>query len=257
VDDAYPDPQISDWLAGLDDPRIRCERHAQNAGITASYRHCLSLATQDLVVFVGCDDLLLPDYVGVVLSAHRRFPQAVMIQPGVRVIGDGFSLADTVKNRLLRPRGRGPRLLSGEALAVSLLRGNWLYWPALALQREAVLAVGFRDDLPIIQDFALEIDLVARGGALVVDPTECFLYRRHASSASATTLVDGTRFADERHYYGQAAVQMRERGWRRAERTARARVTSRAHAVALLPQAVLRRRWPMVRMLGRHLVARP
>ena len=258
VDDAYPDPQISDWLAAMDDPRIRSVRHEVNLGITDNYRHCLSLATQDLVVFLGCDDLLLPRYVEVVLAAHRLFPAAVMIQPGVLVMNDdgsdGSTLVDRVKQRL-RPTVSAPTLLSGEDLAVSLLRGNWLYWPSLALSRRDVQEVGFRDELPIIQDFALEIDLLLRDGALVVEPTPCFRYRRHASSASATTLTDGTRFADERAYYALAARQMRERGWTRVERAARLRLTSRAHAVALLPGTVLGRRWQGARMLGRHLVA--
>ncbi|MEP6630584.1 MAG: glycosyltransferase [Lapillicoccus sp.] len=261
VDDAYPDRQVTEWLEAMTDPRVRSVRHPENVGITANYRHCLALATHELVVFLGCDDLLLPDYVAVVLAAYRRFPEAAMVQPGVRVVGaddaPAGSLVDTVKQRLLRPRVVEPTWLSGEALAVSLLRGNWLYWPSLAFRREAVEAVGFRDALPIIQDFALEIDLVCRGGGLVVEPTVCFLYRRHASSASATTLTDGTRFADERSYYRLAARQMRERGWPRAERAARARLTSRAHAVALLPGVLRRRRWGAVRMLGRHVVGRP
>jgi glycosyltransferase involved in cell wall biosynthesis len=261
VDDAYPDRQVTDWLDAMDDPRVRSVRHAENLGITENYRHCLSLATEDLVVFLGCDDLLLPRYVEVVLAAHRRFPEAVMVQPGVRVVDDAdepaAGLVDVVKQRLLRPRSGTPTVRSGESLAVSLLRGNWLYWPSLTFRREAVEAVGFRDELPIIQDFALEIDLVCRGGALVVEPTVCFLYRRHGSSASATTLTDGTRFADERTYYGLAAQQMRERGWPRAERAARARLTSRAHALALVPGVVRRRRWDALRMLGRHVVARP
>ncbi len=261
VDDAYPDRQVTDWLAGMDDPRVRSVRHEANLGITENYRHCLALATQDLVVFLGCDDLLLPRYVEVMLAAHRRYPEAVMVQPGVRVVDDtdapAAGLVDAVKQRLLRPRVTAPTLLSGEALAVSLLRGNWLYWPSLAFRREAVAAVGFRDELPIIQDFALEIDLVCRGGALVVEPTVCFLYRRHSSSASATTLADGTRFADERTYYGLAARQMAERGWPRAERAAKARITSRAHGLALVPGVVRHQRWDALRMLGRHVTARP
>ena len=69
VDDAYPDPQITEWLSALDDPRVTVVRHAANLGITANYRECLARATQEHVVFLGCDDVLLPDYVGVVLDA--------------------------------------------------------------------------------------------------------------------------------------------------------------------------------------------
>jgi glycosyltransferase involved in cell wall biosynthesis len=259
VDDAYPDPQISDWLSGMDDPRVAVVRHETNVGITANYRECLARATQEHIVFLGCDDVLLPSYVGVVLDAFVAVPDAVMVQPGVRVVDETGSpsagLADTVKQRLLRPRGAGLSVLSGESLATSLLTGNWLYWPSIAFRHNAVQEIGFRVELPIIQDFALEIDLVAAGGTLVVDPTECFLYRRHAGSASATTLVDGTRFADERTYYAMAVDQMRALGWTRAERAARARLTSRAHALSLLPGVLGRRQWRAAGQLGRHAVA--
>ena len=89
-------------------------------------------------------------------------------------------------------------------------------------------------------------------GRLVVDPTVCFLYRRHAGSASSTTLVDGSRFADERAYYAMAVQQMRALGWTTAERAARARLTSRAHALSLLPGVVARRRWGAAGQLLRH-----
>lgn len=261
VDDAYPDPQISQWLAAMNDPRIRVVRRETNGGVTAAFRDCLALATQHLVVFLGCDDLLLPAYVEVVLATHHGFPEAAMIQPGVRVVdADGaaaWGLADAVKQRLLRPTVTEPTLLRGEALAASLLRGNWLYWPSLALSRRAVEEVGFRDALPIVLDLALEIDLVCRGDSLVVHPEVCFVYRRHGSSASSTTLLDGRRFADDRAYFALAAAQMRDQGWPRAERAARRRLTSRAHAVTLLPQAFRRRRWPAVRELGRHAFSRP
>ena len=39
-------------------------------------------------------------------------------------------------------------MLAGEDLAVSLLRGNWTYWPSLAFRTEAVRRQGFIDDLP-------------------------------------------------------------------------------------------------------------
>lgn len=260
VDDAYPDPQITEWLTAVDDPRVTVVRHPANLGITANYRECLARATQEHVVFLGCDDVLLPSYVRVVLDAFAAEPEAVMVQPGVRVVDEtgtpSAGLADTVKQRLLRPRGEGRTVLSAEPLATSLLHGNWLYWPSLAFRRSALQEIGFRVELPIIQDFALELDLVAHGGSLVVDPEVCFLYRRHAGSASSTTLVDGSRFADERTYYGIATQQMRTLGWPKAERAARARLTSRAHALSLLPGVVARRRWDAAGQLLRHTVAR-
>ena len=77
----------SGWR-GLDDPRVTVVRHEANIGITANYRECLARATQEHVVFLGCDDVLLPDYVGVVLDAFAAVPEAVMVQPGVRVVDE-------------------------------------------------------------------------------------------------------------------------------------------------------------------------
>ena len=256
VDDAYPDPSVARWFETIDDPRVRYLRHEHNQGITASFRHCVALATQEVMVVLGCDDVLLPNYVDVVLAAHRRFPGAAMIQPGVRVIDEQGApvrtLGDGVKQRLLRPLGRQPRLLDGEALATSLLHGDWLYWPSLAFRVDRIREVDFRDDLPIILDLALILDLVCRGASLLLEPTVCFHYRRHAESASSRTLVDGQRFADERAYFAIAADQAARLGWRRAERAARARLTSRAHALTLLPGAVTGRRWSAVSVLARH-----
>ncbi|HUX69722.1 MAG TPA: glycosyltransferase [Cellulomonadaceae bacterium] len=257
VDDAYPDPAVADWFAALDDPRVRYVRKPVNEGITANYRTCVSLATQEVVVILGCDDVLLPTYVDVVLAAHAAFPDASVVQPGVQVIDENgvvvAPLADRIKQGVVRPRARAPRLLSGEALATSLLHGDWLYWPSLAFRREVLHETEFRDGMPLIQDLAIVLDIVIGGGSLLLEPTVCFHYRRHRASASSASLLDGTRFAGERDYFRLAAQQVAARGWRRAERAARLHLTSRLHALSLVPRA-LRTDRRHVRTLLRHAV---
>ena len=258
VDDAYPGHKVARFFDELDDPRITYLRNETNQGITASFGACAMRATEDIVVIPGCDDVLLPNFVDVVLNAHRAFPEAAIIQAGVQVIDENGAvagtLADTVKRRLMMPRATRPRLLSGESLAASLLRGNWLYWPSLAFQREVLQRTPFRDDLPIIQDLALVIDIVCAGGRVLLVPTVCFSYRRHASSAPVARALDGTRFPGERDYFRQAEEQVRALGWRRAERAARGHMTSRLHALTLLPRAVASRRRGAVKALLRHAV---
>jgi glycosyltransferase involved in cell wall biosynthesis len=242
VDDAYPDESVAESFAGIDDPRVTYIRKPVNEGITENYRTCLSLATQDVVVILGCDDVLLPNYVDVIVGAHAAFPDSAVIQPGVRVIDERGHviepLADRIKQRLLRPRSQVPRLLVGEELATSLLHGDWLYWPSLAFRRDILMATGFRGNLPLIQDLAIVMDMVTGGGSLLLQPTVCFHYRRHGASASSATLLDGTRFRGERAYFELAAGQVAALGWRRAERAARLHLTSRLHALTLIPRAL-------------------
>jgi glycosyltransferase involved in cell wall biosynthesis len=255
VDDAYPDPAVAEHFEAETDARIRYLRHEENVGITENYRRCLELATADWIVFLGCDDVMLPNYLEVVGVIVERFEDVTFVQPGVAVIDENGaparSTVDLVKHHLLRPRVSCATALSGERLAVSLLRGDWMYWPSIAFRRESVVETGFRDGFPVIQDFALIMDLVYHGAVLVLEPTVCFAYRRHTASASSAGALDGSRFHGERRYFQLAASQAAALGWTRASRAARVHVTSRAHALLLIPRALRRRAWEGAwRLLG-------
>ena len=257
VDDCYPDPSVAELFAGEGDPRIHYRRNEQNLGIAANFQRCLDLASGEAVVFLGSDDVMLPGYVGRAHELLAAFPDADIFQPGVQVIDsrgrEVTPLGDRVKG-WLRPRTSGPLVLSGEELAASLLRGNWLYWPSLMFRTDKVQRHAFRQDLPIILDLALVLDMVVDGSALVLDPEVTFAYRRHATSLSGTALSDGSRFAQDRRYFADAEAQMRGAGWHSAERAARRRWTSRLHALTLLPAALRSRedRPRAVRQVLRH-----
>ncbi len=257
VDDAYPDLEIQDFITDLQDPRIKYIRKDVNGGITENYRTCVSLATEEVMVILGCDDVLLPNYVATILAAHKRFPGAAIIQPGVQVIDENSAVVktfvDVVKQKVVRPHGNGPQLVSGEFIATNLMHGDWLYWPALAFRTDRMKAVDFRDGFPIIQDLALIMDMIYAGDQLLIEPTVCFAYRRHSESASSSKLIDGSRFVGERDYFTLAAAQANELGWNKAERAAKLRLTSRAHALALVPKAVLARDLPATKTLTRHI----
>lgn len=256
VDDAYPSLEIADFVAELGHPRVRYVRKAANAGITENYRTCVAMATQPITVLLGCDDRLLPDYVERILQAQAFFPDAAIIQPGVRVIDERGTvvrpLVDRVKMQVVRPKAQGYQLLGGESLAANLLSGDWLYWPSLAFRTDRLQATPFRDGFPVTQDLALVMDLVFAGERLLTFPEVCFEYRRHQESASSLKLLDGSRFAAERSYFAVAADIAQGLGWKLAERAAKARLTSRAHALTLLPQAIRRADLRSARTLVRH-----
>ena len=235
---------VADWFAGLGDDRVRYLRNPRNLGVTGNFNRCLELLAPEceLTVLTGCDDLLLPNYVGTVIRAHQDCPAAGVIQPGVRVIDahgqPTRTLVDTAKRLAYAPRFRGRLEMSGEDLAVSLLRGDWLYFPSLCWRTEALKSVRCRADLRVIQDLALLLELVGQGERLLVDDTVCFSYRRHGGSESAATAVDGSRFTEATEFFLEAAENMARRGWPRAAAVARRRLSSRVFALTLLPAAV-------------------
>jgi glycosyltransferase involved in cell wall biosynthesis len=259
VDDCYPDPSVAETFAHERDPRVRYERNDHNLGIAGNFQRCLDLASGEAVAFLGCDDVLEPTYVGRALAVLEEFPQADIVQPGVRVIDETGTtqtpLGDRVKT-WLRPQATEPVVLGGEDLAASLLRGNWLYWPSLVFRTRRIKRHAFRQDLPIILDLALVLDLILDGAQLVLDPVVTFAYRRHATSLSGTSLGDGMRFEQDRRYFADAAVLMDQRGWPRAARAARSRWTSRLHALTLLPGAARARDGRSARQALRHATSR-
>ncbi|MFD7260676.1 glycosyltransferase family 2 protein [Streptomyces sp. NPDC059874] len=241
VDDGR-EPGVPEWFEGLADPRVRYFRNEDNLGVTGNFNRCVELAEYEYLVLMGCDDLMHPNYLRVVRAAVEREPRAAMIQPGVRVIGsDGLphdTLADRTKRKLYAPKGPGRALLGGEELASCLLRGNWLYFPSICWRTEAVKRFGFRADLTVIQDLALVVDLLVAGETLATTPEVCFSYRRHAASESSAKAYTGHRFEEAKRFFVETADRLDRHGWPRAAKVSRRHLSSRLHALTLLPAAV-------------------
>ena len=259
VDDDYPNLRARSTYGDHPDPRIAYVRNPQNLGVSGNFEKCRTLASGDLVVFMGCDDVLLPRYVAEMRRARSEHPDATVIQPAVRVVGgDGLpsnGLAERIKSRLT-PAGLRPLTMEGEDLAVTLLRGNWLYWPSLAFDGAAVARHSFRPDLPVILDLAFIMELVLDGARLVLREEEVFCYRRHEASASSLSSLQGSRFDDERRYYREIAAELEAHGWHRAAGAARRRVVSRLHALSLLPAAARQRSRRGMATVLRHALSR-
>lgn len=257
VDDGYPDEGVAEWFARLDHPQVRYTRNATNLGANGNYRHALSLAEADRVVMMGADDLMLPNYVATVRQLVATHPRAGVVQPGVGVInGAGHAITpfvDRVK-QALRPAVSGSLELSGERLAISLLHGNWTYFPSLCWDRALVAEIGFRPGLDVVQDLRLLLDVVDAERTLVLGEDVAFLYRRHLQSDSSLRAASGSRFVEERAFFRSAADDYRRQGWGGAVRAARCHGTSRLNAVSLLPTAVRAGQWSAAGSLLRHTV---
>lgn len=262
IDDGYPDESLPGYFGVLvaQDPRITYLRNDENLGANGNYRKALTFVRHELAVVMGADDVMLANYIQTVVAAHQQFPSALIIQPGVEVIDEfnqpGMGLVDRMK-RVYAPRVQGRRLLSGEPLAVSLMRANWLYFPSICWRSDTLVAKNFREGLNVVQDLALALDLIKAGGSLVVDSTVCFQYRRHRESDSSLRALQGTRFIEEGEFFTGMAEEFEAIGWRRAARTARLHLASRLNAATLLPKAWRTKQHQGVRNLRQHVIARP
>ncbi|VDG75920.1 glycosyl transferase domain-containing protein [Actinobaculum suis] len=260
IDDRYGDPQVPQYLAALDDPRITYLENDENLGVAGNFRRSIELATSDYLMVMGCDDVLLPNYVSTMQRAIATNPQVDIIQPGVETIDSAgkirWNLADRIKYKLRPNTAGGPQILTGDNAASRLLVGDWLYWPSLTFRRETIAATPFREGYEVVLDLGVVIDILMGGGKLLLLPEVTFRYRRHDESVSSVKLLDGSRFAEERSYFAQARQAAQARGWKKSARAANTYLTSRAHALALLPQAIKHRNKNGAKTLVRHAFGR-
>lgn len=260
VDDVYPDLTPGKWVQAIVDPRVAYIRNEVNLRPSRNYNKAVGLARSEFAVIMGCDDVMLPGYVGRVRELIGRFPDADVIQPGVSVIDENgtpsLQLADRVK-RWYRFRGTGARCYRGEQLAVSLLRGNWTYFPSLVWRTELLARFGFRADLDVVQDLAMLFDIVKSGGNLVLDDEIVFNYRRHSASLSSVTGSDGSKFVQERILFDEAAAAALQLGWPKAARVSKRHLSSRLNALSELTRAVSTRNSKGRRALVEHILGLP
>jgi glycosyltransferase involved in cell wall biosynthesis len=263
VDDGYPDDSLPDYFAELTraDPRVEYHRNEQNLGANANYRECVSMVQNEIAVIMGADDLMLPNYLTTVRAAFEA-PDVAIVQPQIEVIDENgtvyLPLADRIKS-IMRKQAVGASsdaVFRGEAIAKSLIEGNWLYFPSIAWRADMLKRHPFRPEYDVVQDLALTLDILLDGGALLVSGTTTFQYRRHRGSDSTVRALDGRRFIEEKRFFTDYGRRFVEANWSGAARAAKVHVSSRLNAVWLLPQVVAKQQWRGLRRLVSHAVKR-
>ncbi|HZJ09893.1 MAG TPA: glycosyltransferase family 2 protein [Trueperaceae bacterium] len=84
----------AEYIASLDDERLRYLRHELNIGANANFNSCLENATGDYFLLLHDDDLIDPTFVSRCLAALGDGPDVGLVRTGSRVIGaDGEVLA--------------------------------------------------------------------------------------------------------------------------------------------------------------------
>lgn len=257
IDDGYPDPEPERWFSTVTDPRVTYLKNDQNLGANGNYRKALTMVEAPYVVIMGADDIMLPNYLDVVVGGFEAFPNANVVQPGVQVIDERgiacLPLVDAVK-KVYAPKTRERMELRGEAMATSLVRADWAYFPSLAWRAETIVRIGFTEGLDVVQDLALLLDIAAEHGSMVIDPTLSFLYRRHSASDSSVRALDGRRFDEERRFFEGQALRFRTLGWDKAARAASFHTTSRLNAATLILKSVSKGKVDSLPRLVKHVV---
>jgi glycosyltransferase involved in cell wall biosynthesis len=164
VDDASPEG-TNRTLAGLD-TRVRVIRHDTNRGAGAARQTGADATTSALIAYLDADDVWLPTKLEHQLAAIAASPEVAGHHVAmVRFTADGRETAFTNKPARLD--------LSTQ------LRKNQALPSALMLRRDALDSVGgWRSDNALMEDWDLNIRLVAAGHHIAFSPEPLVRFRR-------------------------------------------------------------------------------
>ena len=255
IDDVYPSQEPRIFIQELADARITYIRNAQNLGVSKNFQKCVDLAQSQFVSIIGCDDVLLPNYVQRIKSVIKAHPDISYIQPGIQVIDENgleyFPLGDRTKRRIQR-WFHPPTVLEGERVASSLLQGCWTYFPSICWNTKILKSHGFRGNYEIVLDLALQLEILSSGGKLYLDSVPSFAYRRHRRSVSMAGAVNGSRFREESQLFFEFQQKAERLGWPTARRAAQQYFTSRINALLTVPSVLIAGNAKIARELFSH-----
>ena len=235
---------VAELVRGLGDSRVSYERNPGNLGVAGSFNRCFEIASDrgaELAVILHGDDLLETDYVTVIRAAHAVHVDAVCVAPKVTVIDatgvPHMPLPDRVK-AVLWPR----RLvtLTGEGGLQLLLRGQFFYCPAVSYRLALVERPAWDARWKQVMDLHLYGQLLLGGGSIVLEPRCVYRYRRHEASQTQLNSATVERTVEETEVVRSCVDEARRRGWNRAARTGRRRLTIRLQAVLQAGRALVR-----------------
>lgn len=196
IDDGTHDERVQRHIELLNDSRITLKQNDVNIGLARNFELARNMTSSDYIVFLGQDDILNSNYLSTVLPWITVANSIAIVQPKVNVIDESGKefrpLGDIIKlvlHKLAWALGRKIQLnndtasmLSSRRAAFTLLIGDFLYFPTLTWKTSVMDTFDISREVTL--DYKMIMEVLAKGGNLMLLPDQIASYRRHQRSAS-------------------------------------------------------------------------
>lgn len=248
---AQSDIKIPDAL------NARYIRHDNNAhGLSGNWNFAVREARSRWVSVLHQDDMLHPDYTQIIAQLIEAYPRASAVFSHAQIIDEngqpGSTLADQIKARLLKKIDGARYTLTGDEGSATLLRGNFIFCPAVCFNREMLGSCGFDERWKMVPDLALYLHLLFKGHTLAGSKKVGMLYRRHQAQATAKYQATGLRFEEEFALYRQMLPCYELEGWWRSEQASKRATILKLHVGKEMLNRLLRGQVWQALKLGRY-----
>ena len=176
MDDASPDPKVSELIESYDDPRIKIVINKNNLGVADTFNKALSLIDTPYVVRTDQDDVSTPDRV-------KDQVEFLQNNKDVSIICSWEHTIDSKGNR-----GRDWKRECknyGEFIGPILLCICPIWHPSIAFRKDDMIeAGGFRKEYTRAEDFEVTARMAFKRYEASIIPRFHLLQRQHESSQS-------------------------------------------------------------------------
>lgn len=179
LDDGSMDGTV-EWLQELSDARITIYP-SEHLGIEDNWARACAIPKAEFMTILGQDDWLDPNYLTVMDSLTRRFPEATLYHAHFRFVG-----ADSQILRVCRPLPE--RETAAQFLETILQDKREVYGTGYVMRSADYEAVGGIPPFEklLFADLALWLSLMRRGDKVAAS-SQCFAVRLHPDSTTAAS----------------------------------------------------------------------
>ena len=177
-----------EYMASIDDPRLRYLRHEQNIGANANFNSCVDNASGDYFLLLHDDDLIDSDFVSRCVAAIGAGREVGLARTGSRVI-------DAAGRVVAENRIGNPGLEGAEVMLAWFRRETPLYLASTLYNTARLREIGgFVSPHGLYQDVKATAILMARYGHVDVDDVLAS-FRRHDDNRG--TSVRAVQWAED------------------------------------------------------------
>ena len=245
VDDSE-DKFFENIVSQIPVPNIEYIQNVHRLGLEGNFNRCLELTRGQYTIFMGCDDYFVPGFYEEFCRAKQKPAQIYAL--GVKVV-DKFgeqsrNLVDFSKYLLTPGLFRAKEVIGeGDSLLAKLLIGNFLYFPSLVWETNALKRFSFDKNSGVVVDLELISRMLLDGSKiLIVRNPKVFAYRRHLGSESSIQKFTSARFRAEKTLSYQVSSKSRGLRWWKSYIFGRILLTPRIHFVISRLQALTQRK---------------
>ncbi len=259
LEDPSDSTSVRETVANFLD-RVEYKLNSERLGIAGNFNKAIEISTGEYTVILGSDDLININPIEEIelIHSHRKNNTAAIIFDALVIDSKSktaVSITDIIK-KILKPQTRNTRKLKTKKFFRSLLLGDWVYFPSVAWETNALKVTKFDESFLSAMDLKIFFELILDNYNFYYCPTKFIAYRRHKDSFSSSFARNAGRFEEEFKCNNFALKIIKEKEWNSLKILVKTSPIIRIHIILTIVKKIFNQDTKNINNLLRLLIKR-